>query len=162
MPDAATTPYFLARRPSLLRRLARIVGCAAAAEDLAHDAWLKTHVARDVIHPAAFLERVALNLARDHRRSSAVRGPASPELLDSLVCPEPDAERRLLDRDRLRRAEAAIAALPPRRRRVFLAARLERLSHAQIAQQFGITPAAVEKHIARALVSLAAAMDEAD
>lgn len=158
MLDPTLAANYLARRSLLLRRLARLVGCRAQAEDLVQEAWLKACGTSVVRRPAAFLDQIALNLARDHLRGLAVRGGPSVAGLEAVPCPTPDAERRLLDKERLRRAEAAIAQLPPRRRAVFLAARVDGLPHAEIAACFGITTAAVEKHIARALTSLAAAM----
>jgi RNA polymerase sigma-70 factor (ECF subfamily) len=111
-----------------------------------------------VEEPASFLDRVAVNLARDHLRQVAVQHGSPALALEHLACDEPDPERVCLDRERVRRAEQALAAMPPRRREVFLAARLEGLPHAAIAARFGITPAAVQKHVARALVTLAAAL----
>jgi len=108
--------------------------------------------------PVPFLDRVALNLARDHLRSAAVKSGAGAAALHDIPCAEPDPERICLDRDRVRRAERALAAMPARRREVFLAARLDGLPHAAIAARFGITTATVQKHIARAMISLAAAM----
>ena len=160
MADPSLDDVFLRRRPSLLRRLARLVGCHAAAEDLVQETWIRSSLAGSVARPAAFLERVALNLSRDHLYGVALRGAAGAAALDGLACPQPDPEWTLLHRERLRRAEAALAGLPPRRREVFLAGRLDGLPHAEIAARYGITPAAVEKHVARAMLALATAMSD--
>lgn len=156
MPKSTLFAAYLARRPLLLRRLARLLGCTADAEDLAQDTWLRACGTLVTTSPAALIDRIATNLALDRRRSLARRIPAAAGALEALPSDLPDAERTLLDRDRVRRAEVAIAAMPPRRRAVFLAVRLEGLSHAAVAARFGITTAAVEKHVARAMLDLTA------
>ena len=57
---------------------------------------------------------------------------------------------------RLRRASAK---LDPRTREVFLLHRSEGLSYGEIAERLGISPEAVERHIADALYDLAKRME---
>lgn len=159
MSDSTHLAAFMARRPSLLRRLARLLGSRADAEDLSQEAWIRIATSEISSHPVAFLDHVATNLAIDRRRGMAVRGITGAEGLDHLVCPMPTPERTILDRERVRRTEQAIAAIPRRRRAVFLAVRLEGMSHAAAAARFGISIAAVEKHIARVMAHL---VDNAD
>jgi DNA-directed RNA polymerase specialized sigma24 family protein len=59
-----------------------------------------------------------------------------------------------------RRYEAAVAALPARTRQVFLAHRVEDLAYAAIAKRLAISVREVEQHIAQALVSISAALDD--
>ena len=162
MADQHLTKAFLVRRSLLVRRLARLVRCRDTAEDLAQETWLRSRRAGAIDAPIPFLDRVALNLARDHLRGAAIRSGAAVTALRDLPSAEPDPERICLDRDRVRRAERALASLPARRRDVFLAARLEGLPHAVIAARFGITTATVQKHIARAMMTLTAAMADKD
>jgi RNA polymerase sigma-70 factor, ECF subfamily len=97
MPDPNLERAFLGHRRSLLRRLARLVGCRDTAEDLMQDTWIRAASVGAVASPAAFLHRVALNLARDHLRHAAVQGPLSMTALDGLACTEPRrVSRRLL------------------------------------------------------------------
>ena len=63
-PSHALSHAFLGRRSSLLRRLARLVGCRSTAEDLVQDAWVRSAAAGPVAEAAPFLDRVAANLAR--------------------------------------------------------------------------------------------------
>lgn len=52
------------------------------------------------------------------------------------------------------RLEAALRALPRRRRELFLAVRCDGLSYAEIAQQTGLSRKRVEREFARALLTL--------
>lgn len=65
-----------------------------------------------------------------------------------------DPERSLMGAQRLKRVLAAIEAMPPRRREVFLLHRVEELTYAQIARQLGVSLKAIEKHMFLAMRQL--------
>lgn len=122
------------------------------------ETWMRVAARTGIDRPASFLDRVARNLAHDHLRSLVVQRVSGSAALEVLACHEPAPDQVLLGRERVRRAKAALATMPPRRRTVFLAVRLEGMPHAAVAARFGISQAAVEKHVARA--ALATAMDD--
>jgi DNA-directed RNA polymerase specialized sigma24 family protein len=67
-----------------------------------------------------------------------------------------------VDRDRLARVEAAVAAMERLTREVFLMHRLESLGYREIGARLGLTVAEVERHIAAAMLHLVRAMDVAE
>ena len=60
----------------------------------------------------------------------------------------------LAARARLERVKVALGTLSPRTRAVFLMHRIDGMKYREIAAQLGITMSAVEKHVARAVVTL--------
>jgi RNA polymerase sigma-70 factor (ECF subfamily) len=64
-----------------------------------------------------------------------------------------------VDRDLLRRLQTALAELPEAQRRVLALKRVEGLSHAEIARRTGLSPAAIEKNLARGLRRLRELLD---
>lgn len=149
---------FLEQRPVLLRLMTARLGNASEAEDVMQEMWLKLeHLpAQDLASPAAYLFRVAANLAAD-RRLSMARAVARDGLwLD--VQPDaqeyPDAEAALIARERLTQVEAAMAAMPERMSSALRMFRIERRPHKEIASELGITVSGVEKLLKRAYQQL--------
>lgn len=112
-----------------------------------------------VDEPEAFLMRAALNLSIDEHRAHRNRGEAL--LLDDLelVDTTPSAENVLLARERIARLSECLASLDPRTRRIFLAHRVDGLSYAEIAKENQLSVSAIEKHIAKATLIIAQAME---
>jgi hypothetical protein len=63
------------------------------------------------------------------------------------------------DPERLKRLEQAIAKLPRGTREIFLAHRIDALSYEQIAKRTGLPVRDVERHMAKAILRLAKALD---
>ena len=128
------------------------------AEDLIQEAFLRLHVycqTHEVREQEAFLVRTVQNLSVDaHRRAHHnlyVNEPVEAlSVLDVRLTPDEDAAVQ----QRLEQVRAVLDALKPRTREVFVMHRMEGYSSAQIAEQFGISLSAVEKHIARAVLAL--------
>lgn len=72
------------------------------------------------------------------------------EILSRIADAKPLQDEVLIARKRLESVRAAIDALPPRTREVFLMHRLEGAKYREIAIALGMSQSAVEKHIARA------------
>lgn len=68
--------------------------------------------------------------------------------------PAADPERHIMGTQRLRRVMAAIEAMPPKRKEVFLLHRVEERTYAQISKHLGISIKTVEKHMALAIRQL--------
>ena len=145
---------------SLLRRQGR---SREDADDLIQEAFLRLHLycrTGEVQQQEAFLARTVLNLSvdmhrKEHRELYVDEPVESLPLKDFL--PTPDEE--LAIQDRLTKAASILDALPPRTREIFLMHRVEGHGCAHIAARFGISVSAVEKHIAKAVLSLMDAVE---
>ena len=156
-------------RPRLLRFLTSRTGDAAEAEDVVQEIWL--HIARSetgpIANPLAYLHRVGMNIVLDRVRarrrrerreqgwSDAVIDMAGGEAVDESPSPYAVAEGQ----QRIRALATAIDQLPPGAARVFRRHKLDGLSHAEVADELGISRSAVEKHIAVALRHLRVALE---
>ena len=139
----------------LVSFLSARLGSRQAAEDVAHDAYLRVLErtgSEQIEHPRAFLYRTALNLVVDRHRRQLVR---QAEPLDTL-----DADSQLhsseLQHDlqldqRLALMQKALDELSRPCRDSFLLRKIEGLSHQQIADRLGISRSLVEKHIVNAM-----------
>lgn len=99
--------------------------------------------------------RIANNLLTDKWRAAHAHHEREHVPLTSvdLVNEAPSQERHVAAEQRLARLKAVIDELPPKCRAVFVFSRIEGLSHADIAEKFGISIKAVEKHITKALAA---------
>jgi RNA polymerase sigma-70 factor (ECF subfamily) len=149
-----------------LWRFARTqVGSDAAAEDVVQDifAWIWSR--RDAWEPAhsirAYLYRMVRNRITGERRHTrvsnahAARERATPE---RFVTSESDA---LVDAELVGRLNVALDRLPAARREAVLLRYIHGLTHTEVAAVIGVSPAAAEKQVARALDSLRAWMRDA-
>ena len=173
MADAGLEAVFLGNRPALARFL-RARDRTSDVDDLLQELWLKLASAPPsgpIAEPIAYLYRMADNLMHDRRRANLRRerrdaswreaaGTTVPDVSD-----EPSAERVLLARERLRRIEAALAALGERSAAIFRRFRVDGVSQKLIAAEQGISLSAVEKHLQRAyraVMAVQAGEDDAD
>ncbi|WP_225562487.1 sigma-70 family RNA polymerase sigma factor [Pseudoxanthomonas sp. PXM04] len=109
----------------------------------------------------AFLVTAALNISRDQARRRANSPLQAGELdLEAIADSAPQPEEQLRMRERMRRANSGLARLDPLTRRCLLAQRLEGLTFPQVAEREGMSVAAVEKRVARAVMFLTQWMDE--
>ena len=118
------------------------------AEDLAQNVFVKLWVGRSSLKGVkvfgAWLYRVCRNTAIDYSRTRKTMVPFAPE--------EPGLSTESLDenyfaRERQYQYDKLIAAMPAKRREVFLLSREEGLSHAEISKKLGISVKTVENHI---------------
>ncbi|MEN5290780.1 RNA polymerase sigma factor [Stenotrophomonas lactitubi] len=129
------------------------------ADDVVQETWLrvvKVAASGLLSNGRAYLYRVAHNLIADHYRLIQRRREEALDdaQLQAIADPAPLPEQCLLDAEQLRHLDAIIAALPPRSREVFLLARIEQLSLADIGRQLGISRQTAHSHLLRALVAL--------
>ena len=99
---------------------------------------------------------VAANVLKEARRKSMVFFDLEERALE--LSDEITPERIVAGRLDVARLVAAIDALPPRTREIFVAHRNEDMSYSAIAAMLGITVSAVEKHIMAALRQLSATL----
>lgn len=154
MTDSGLKAIFLAQRPMLLRMLIARLGTREDAEDALQDMWLKLDQlgAQPVSQPAAFLYRVAANLATDRRIASTRRTARDTGWLEHQ--PEadeiPDPERVLIAQGEWREIEQAIADMPERMAAALRLFRIEQLPQRAIAERLEISVSGVEKLLQRA------------
>ncbi len=129
-----------------------------AAEDLVQEAfvrvWEKRRTLRPQASPRAYLYRVLRNLIIDEYRRRRLRDRFAQLVGGSEVSDAPSPVA-VLEADELAgAAQRAIAALPERRRDVFVLAHLHGLSYKEVAETLGITPRTVANHMTLALAQL--------
>jgi RNA polymerase sigma factor (sigma-70 family) len=145
----------VARYPEIKARLAQRLGSSDLAGDAMQDTWLllsRTKALGAVKSPLGYLFRIALNAARD--RLIADRRYLTAAEVDSLVDiadEAPDPANVVEARSDLRELAQRIAGLPPRRRQILIAARLDRVPQREIADRLGISLSSVEKELRLAL-----------
>ena len=168
MPEEPSSPErdfaTLYRTPlaPLRRYLARLLGNAAEAQDVAHDAYLRVYPTANTPpaeRPEALLyvtaRRLAINRLKRRSISPIARDTVNAETAASAT---PGVVQLVMARQELALLERAIAQLPEGCRTVLLLRKVELLSHREIADRLGIAVSTVEKQHARALRLLRAAL----
>jgi RNA polymerase sigma-70 factor (ECF subfamily) len=143
--DDAKLRLYLAHRSALVEYATPIVGDRMRAEDVVQEAYLRfvpaTAPGNRIEQPAAYLYRIVRNLAYDLRRSlSADHRRDEAHLVLSESLPDaPSPEEEALQRDELRRVEAALAELAPNVRRAFEMSRVGGYKLQEIADHLGVS-----------------------
>lgn len=154
MTDGGLKAIFLTQRPMLLRLLIARLGSREEAEDALQDLWLRIDQASDrpIAQPAAFLYRMASNLATDRRIAASRRGARDAGWLDIQPGADevPDPERVSFARSQWRTVESTIADMPDRMATALRMFRLEEQPQRAIAEHLGISVSGVEKLLQRA------------
>ena len=144
----------------LVSFFSRSLGDREAASDVVQESYARVlamgatqAVVRDL---RALLFRTGKNIVIDNAR----RRQAEARMLDTLalVCADeaPSAERAVDARRQLERLSLRLAAMPRKRREVFVLVRIYGFSHAEAAAHMNGTVAAIEKHVVRAVIDLMA------
>jgi RNA polymerase sigma-70 factor (ECF subfamily) len=150
-------------RVDLLRYVGRRVDDVALREDIVQEAFVRLlayQAKPDIVvgSVTGLLRRISLDLTRDHfRRSGRNR---NVELSDDLPCPRPTIQERLEQRQIIKIVIGVANAMPRLRREVFFRRRVEGQSAKEVAEALGISPGAVDAHIARAVLDLHLAMEK--
>jgi RNA polymerase sigma factor (sigma-70 family) len=137
----------------LLARLSAQLRSPELAADALHDTYLKLRSlpsVADLRQPHAYLYRMALNLALNSMRKDARSVPAEEFGLEAVPDITPDPERSALAASEMEQAFAALHALPPKRREIFLARWRDEKTSEEIATAFGMHKRSVQKDLARA------------
>lgn len=153
--DAVERAYSVDRR-----KLRSIAGRAGQQdeEDLIQDALVRV-VERSrkekVVKLDNMLAHIVRCLALDRLRRHAA-GPkySATERGEQIMDVAADPERSLMGAQRLKRVLAAVEAMPPKRKEVFLLHRVEDLTYTQIAKRLGVSIKTVEKHLHLAMRQL--------
>ena len=130
------------------------LGNASDASDLAHDTFLRVMTARNqapIREPRSYLSAIARALLIDKVRRRAIE----QAYLQALALrPEPvdvSPEIRLSILEMLLSVDALLDELGPRTRDIFLAAQLEGMTYAAVAERFDVSVTTVKNHLIRAM-----------
>ena len=163
---ALLTLLFNKYRGALLTYLIRLVRSPDDAAELVQETYLRVlrqaPTAEFEAIAQAYLFQTATNLARDHFRRQRWR---AHEPLESA--PEPEAPRSsnspedlALWGQAIESLTAALRAMPEGTRAVFIHARLDNRSYAEIASDLGISKRTVERRMSEAMSLLTARLGE--
>lgn len=140
--------------PRVLSHARRVLGNPQEAEDVAQEAMLRLwRAAADwrpdgPARPATWLHRVTANLAIDRLRRAG-RGVGLDQI-DEPADPAGSVESAMIEADRIRALDAALARLPERQRQAVVLRHIEGLSNPDVAAALDISVEAVESLTARA------------
>lgn len=166
MHDTALTRAFFENRQDLIAFLKAKLQCAATADDLCQDIYLKL---RRVDDPSAidncrgYLFMMAANLVADRLRAEVRRLSLLKERGREAAwkpAQERTPEELLVARAEIDYLNRAVAKLPELSRRIFYANRFESKTQRDIAAEFGVSISTVEYHIRKVLDHLASARKE--
>lgn len=146
---------FVSRYTQLLKRLEYLIGSKDGAADALHETWLRLETMTEggpVANADAYLFGVASNVVVDQFRREQ-RHVHEEEVDELFQMPDElaDPERIVAGRRKVEAMVAILEELPPRRRAILWAARVEGQLNREIAEQFGISLRMVEKELANAL-----------
>jgi len=156
--DALRQAFALAY-DELRRRLTRRLGSVELASEALHDAWLRLDRAQPVgpVHrPTNYLLQMGFNAALKRRAADQrALGLTDARMALGITDETPDPERAMIARSDVEVLAEALAEMPPRRRKILLASRLEGLTLREIAQQLGVSQRLVELELKHALAHCA-------
>ncbi|HEX6859956.1 MAG TPA: sigma-70 family RNA polymerase sigma factor [Caulobacteraceae bacterium] len=145
-------------RPALMAFFLRRIGSHAEAEDLTQEVFARLiNLSPGELNQAdAYIFQIAANLLRDRGRREKVRADYRTGVLAGEgVGVEPiDPERVLAGRQSLGQIAAALREAPERTRSIFILYRVEQMKKRDIAETFGISTSAVDKHLMKAMAHL--------
>lgn len=151
-------------RASLLAFFRRRTGNPAEAEDMVQEVFARIYATAGLEREtaAAYIFRAAANLLHDRARREGVRAAWREDAImqGSAAVESRDPERVLAGQQALSAIQRALASLPERTRVIFVLYRLEGMARKDIAESFGLSVSAVEKHIAKAMKLLMALRED--
>ncbi|MEL6667266.1 MAG: sigma-70 family RNA polymerase sigma factor [Pseudomonadota bacterium] len=137
--------------------IARRVRSLEEAEDVVQEAMLKLFEnppEEAVKNPGGYLIKVSLNIAIDRHRSAQARKDREHQWAELRQHPTTnmrDPEQSAIDRAELQTSINTLGELGPTVRRVFVLHRIQGYSHAEVAQETGLSRSTVEKHVMKAM-----------
>ena len=157
------TPLVQTHQKRIYRVLLGMVRDPDAAETLTQECFLKAYQKRASFRGEAtvgvWLLKIAVNLARDHRRNrlrefwDRLRSSSGEvaELGQSLADPQASAERVILGREEVAGVWAAVQKLSAQQRAVFVLRFVEEMSLEEIAEATSLKRGTVKAHLFRAV-----------
>lgn len=152
---AALRDLLVDRYDELRTRLAKRLRSTDLANETLQETWVRlarAGSAGTLRSPEAYLFRVALNVAADARDSQERRlNYSEVEPLMALNEDELDPERFAEAKSEISALAQALDELPPRRREIFIMARIDELPHRVIAERTGLSARMVDRELRKAL-----------
>lgn len=151
-PVAILRRLLLDRYDELKRSLTRRFGSPEMAGDVLHDTWLRLARADTTIstlqNPGNYLLRILFNVAHDHRRAEKRHlTKVDIENLLHVADETPGPDQVLTARSDWAAMTTILAELPPRRRVILLAARVDNMPRQEIADRLGVSLRLVSKEL---------------
>ena len=138
----------------LVSYFARSLNDREAAADVVQESYLRVFSMRSA-SPVRDLRALLFHIGRNIVIDGARRRQAERHMLETLalvcVAEAPAAEREASARQQLARLLALLESMPRKRREAFVLVRIYGFSHKEAAAHMGISEAAIEKHIVRAV-----------
>ncbi|MEO8434484.1 MAG: RNA polymerase sigma factor [Pyrinomonadaceae bacterium] len=136
--EAAFQVLYLRYRDLIFRFAYRLVGSAAAAEDVTHDCFLTLIKQPERFNPErasfrTYLYAIARNLSLKNFHNSRRESPLSELGEGPPVADQQQPVRQVLDRELSREVQRAVANLPPLQREALILFEYEELSLAEVA-----------------------------
>jgi RNA polymerase sigma-70 factor (ECF subfamily) len=161
---AAFRALYAATSAKLYGVVLRMLGDRGEAEDALQDVYARAWARAARFDPArgrgmTWLIAIARNHAIDRLRARPDRTAEEAAELEALADPAPDAERRAIDRDALRRLEECLGTLPPDRAAAVRGAYLLGLSYQELADRHGTPLNTMRTWLRRSLLALRACLD---
>lgn len=155
MGDSALAEIYRAHAPRLRRFFARRAERQDLG-DLVNESFVRFATAQakcpnKVENPAAYLTRIASNLLRDRAKIAVRRSFARHVSVEDVPIAGDDPVALFEARDQIDRVQKALSRFNPKTRAVFLARRLDGLSHKEIAARTGLSGKGGEYHMAKAI-----------
>ena len=154
-PSAAFDTLFRRWYAPLVGVADRMLRDPAAAEELAQDVLLELWRRRTTLdtgdEPGPYLIRAVRNRALNRLRHGRVAARAAPLIAVDETTPVASPASQAIESELAAAIGAAVAALPPGCRQVFLLSRAQGLRYSDIAATLGISPKTVEAQMGRAL-----------
>ncbi|NIF86070.1 RNA polymerase sigma factor [Comamonas sp. Tr-654] len=149
---------------NLKRRLTQVLGNADLASDALHDTWVRVKDRGDqrpIEQPAAYLMRIAINIAADiqRRQRRCLSGEEVDALLDEMIDPAPCPARVAEARSDIAALSQIMSRMPERRRVIMALVHWENVTQKEVAGRLGISLRTVEYELRRAHDELNAQMD---
>lgn len=158
------------------RRIYRVLyilsGDADTADTLTQECFLRAYRKRDSFRGECridtWLLRIAVNLARDYRRSQRTNfwrrlvglDDGTPDAADNVSDPRGSPERVIMAQRQLEAVWTAARELPPQQRAIFLLRFAEEMTLTEISVVMALKVGSVKTHLFRAIRSVRAAMKE--
>jgi len=136
-------------------------------EDVAQTAFMKfasLENPQEIHNPRAFLYTAARNTVIDHKRREQTQQSHANDITHNVMHNGVDQispERVLLEKERLRIIQTAVAAMPEKQSHVFLLSTLEGCCYAEISRRTGVPRSSVRRYVVKALAACETALEAA-
>ena len=156
--EAAFTELFHRYTPKLRPFIIGILKLSAVADEVLQEVFLKVWVNRDILvnvqEPSAWLYRIASNLSLNQLRKQANEYKRLKETMAAEGLESDNLLASLSAKELQQMIHEAVAALPLKRKEIYLMSREAGLSHKEIAERLNISVITVKNQVTTALKTI--------